>query len=439
MPANYGFTTWSIGAPTAKGNINLSTSKTDRYPVTNQHLNRGTDDQWTFNGTAGERIFVSHCIVCSIAWDTRAGRAVLYAYPQPYQSNQDALLHTEAGSLVLPQAGTYTFLVTARTSIYLDPHVAVDSYDYNFEIWAPPADASPVAISLNKKYEGEIASAGTVDMYTFTGIAGQKVYFRSETPTNYSYPYPDPIWWEVRVPTAASCVCRRGWTGFTTHDYASGNIGRITLPRTGTYTILVHAYATDTNFTPDAELGQYAFSVLTVPKPTHIDLGATDAFDIEPGSLNGVSYPGVGTIESSGATDEFVFTADAGDQWKFDRGTAPNGIMEDRLVGPDGLTVFPDYFIAYPPGIVTLPLEGEYHLIVYGPGAMPAITASTSRKVGSGGGARRVPEPHEIAVGSGVKPGVITDPNGVDTPDHGAGVLEGAGAVGLVLHRCCVR
>ena len=69
--------------------------------------------------------------------------AVLYAYPQPYQSNQDALLHTEAGSLVLPQAGTYTFLVTARTSIYLDPHVAVDSYDYNFEIGRCPPTRRP--------------------------------------------------------------------------------------------------------------------------------------------------------------------------------------------------------------------------------------------------------------------------------------------------------
>ena len=121
------------------------------------------------------------------------------------------------------------------------------------------------------------------------------MYFRSETPTNYSYPYPDPIWWEVRAPNGSLMrVPDEAGTGFTTHDYASGNIGRITLPRTGTYTILVHAYATDTNFTPDAELGQYTFSVLTVPKPTHIDLGATDAFDIEPGSLNGVSYPGVG-------------------------------------------------------------------------------------------------------------------------------------------------
>jgi hypothetical protein len=428
-PANYGFTTTPIVAtPRVKGAVTMSISKDDRHQMSG-HVDPGLVDQWTFHGSPGQRIFVSSCRSCLVNWELRApDGGMLFDFPSPEGR--------EPGALVLPLDGTYTVSVFASYSV---TDTTGSSYDYNFEIWNQPAVAAPKPISLDTHIDGEISSAGQVDVYTFTGTPGEQIYVESEIPTGLSSIPQSYLWYQVRGPNGSILRAPDLYGQAVLEMYS--NIGHITLPRTGTatapYTVIVHAYADATHDTPDSALAQYAFKLVSVRNDV-FDYTHTSPLhlDVEPGTINGTNpnhgppdARTAGMIDTPGGTDEYRFTATAGSVMSFSAGTFTSvGTLMDRLIGPQGFPVpgFDSTFLAYPPGAVTLPWTGEYRLIVFhrtgATGSYGLVVNTTS----SSGQPMRAAELHTVDVGGSVKRDTVVDASGTENPDPGAGYLDGA-------------
>ena len=101
--------------------------------------------------------------------------------------------------------------------------------------------------------------------------------------------------WEVKAPS--------GTKVFTA--FFSGDVGRKTLPETGTYTVHFWIGKNDSTL-----LGKYAFKISALLDSTFgIDLGQT--------VTNGVPGQGAGQIETAGGQDLYSFTGNAGQKIKF--------------------------------------------------------------------------------------------------------------------------
>ena len=69
----------------------------------------------------------------------------------------------------MPLDGTYVVMVVGYSSTAAAP--------YSFRATAPPSNTSP--LTLGETVNGNIAAPGQQNSYTFTGSAGQRLYFDS--------------------------------------------------------------------------------------------------------------------------------------------------------------------------------------------------------------------------------------------------------------------
>ena len=131
---------------------------------------------------------------------------------------------------------------------------------------------------------GNIELPGSVDMYTFTGAAGQKVF--------------------VDQLTASSCSLTWSLTGPGRRHRArlprasARDPGQITLGAAGTYTLKVLATGSTT--------GTYSFRITNVAPPQSF------AYTVGATVVNGTPAAGAGNIEAPGSVDTYTFTAVAG-------------------------------------------------------------------------------------------------------------------------------
>ena len=123
-------------------------------------LGPGTQSKlYRFAGNQGQRIFIDNLEKSgSIAW-------TLYnASNQAVASNVN-LFDLE---VILPVSGDYTLVVQGRSGF-------TDSASYAFNIITPDLVTQP--LPLDTVIDGAIAEKGERDTYTFTGTAGQQLYF----------------------------------------------------------------------------------------------------------------------------------------------------------------------------------------------------------------------------------------------------------------------
>ena len=122
-------------------------------------------DEWTFSGTAGQRVFVD--------FQQFSGNATLNAR----LSNtsvivdswaQSGLNTLDRGPLVLPATDTYTLRISPNLNV-------PDTFTYRFKLWDVPEPDVEI-VQVGDVVNGEIESPGVMDEWKFSGSAGQKIY-----------------------------------------------------------------------------------------------------------------------------------------------------------------------------------------------------------------------------------------------------------------------
>ena len=202
-------------------------------------------DLYQFSGTAGERIFFQG------QQDSPSDGA--YATLYDPADNQVSSFYLEGNAEVtLALGGTYLLAVAGQS-----PSNA--SVAYGFEAYQDATTTSP--LPLGSEVTGTIADPGDDAVYTFAGVAGQRVYFDN-------LGFADGL--------SASLTGPAGYTAFN-DDYGIGDSdqGPYTLPATGTYALTV--LGSDGYYGVTAATGGYAFTLSDIASAPATPTGARSA------------------------------------------------------------------------------------------------------------------------------------------------------------------
>jgi hypothetical protein len=238
---------------------------------------------------------------------------------------------------------------------------------------------------------GLIEAPGSKDVYTFAAEAGQDVYIQVVEPPSTSDTMYISLVDDINTNVFSSCM-------------QCGDPGTITLDRGGTYKLIVG------NDDPTgAGYGAYRIKLWDVPPPDAFEIGLDDLVSRdEPDS-------GAGYIENPGSTDEYTFTAEAGQTVYFQVVQAPQssdtinwGVFDEAEN-----TIFDICLQCGDPGLFTLDRGGAYNIYVGNQSG--AATGTYQFKIWG------VPPADEFEINIG-------DPIAKNTPGQGSGFIEVPGA-----------
>jgi len=236
----------------------------------------------------------------------------------------------ELDSVTLPASGTYTVLVDDC----LDTNTG--TYDLYAQRTDNPTDGS--YLPFGQTQTGTISSIAQANTYVFSANASDVVALTIVTSGSLSP--------KIHIYAPNGGIVYQGW-----NSYCSGSVletGTVTLPSTGTYTVLVDD-CSDTN------TGNYTLYSQRTNNPS----GAT---------MLPLSQTQTGSIGSVAQSNSYVFAANAQDVFNFTIATA--GISPKiHIYAPNGGIVYQGWN-AYcsgsvlETGTVTLPSTGTYTLLV---------------------------------------------------------------------------
>jgi PKD repeat protein len=208
---------------------------------------------YTFQGTAGERIFLDIQAVdggCG-AGPGPLGWRLIPPGGENFHSGAIAnCSYQDEGPMVLSATGTYTVTVEAQSG-------GPETGTYAFELLSVPAPeaypmdlGSPVGPDSPGAGAGRIESPGAEDVYTFSAVAGERI-FLDVLEVDGGCDGPGPLEWEMSGPTFF-------WA--TAHmTSCASDYGPVLLPADGTYTLTVRAGFGDTSS------GSYRLRIYGVP------------------------------------------------------------------------------------------------------------------------------------------------------------------------------
>ncbi|HUL50941.1 MAG TPA: hypothetical protein VLU94_00005 [Candidatus Nitrosotalea sp.] len=190
------------------------------------------------------------------------------------------------------------------------------------------------ALTLSAVTSGNIVHPGDQVYYTFSGTAGQRLYFDTLNADT-----------TIRIYTTLYSPSRNvAFSGYSYQD-----MGPLTLTETGTYLLELDGYIDST--------GPYSFNLLDL-------------------ALAPVATPGVGIVDSlsSGAeTRWYRLNGTTGQRLNFRSVSASSAQAQWKLIGPANQPLTSAPYINQDIGIVTLPADGVYAILVtgYGSGSSP--------------------------------------------------------------------
>ncbi|KHG41357.1 hypothetical protein OA07_11900 [Aphanizomenon flos-aquae 2012/KM1/D3] len=276
--------------------------------ITGSIVEAGEDEVYTFNGTAGQRLYYDGLI--------NNNTSTIYSQlispsGQTVFSNGDA--DSDRGPFTLTETGTYKLIIDG----YSD-----NTGDYSFRL----IDASAATtITLDTTITDTLTPGLETDIYRINGTAGQRLFFDSlVNSTNAT--------WRLYNPG----------NGYVT----SANYGdfETTLNNDGTYLLVLSGYNNDNT--------NYSFKVTNPPTTTTtLTLGNTVT----------------STISQPGEIKEYTFNGTAGQRLYYD-GLINNNTstIYSQLISPSGQTVFSLSDADSDRGPFTLTETGTYKLIIDG-------------------------------------------------------------------------
>lgn len=246
---------------------------------------------------------------------------------------------SDIGVRSLTKGGTY------KLTVGNDKQPATGTYQLQlFDV--PPPNRFSIKIGDQIKDDmpgagaGSIESPGAEDIYTFTAVPRQKVYFRGwEHSTGMSY-----IKWQL--------TDSDGMEVFDT-CLGCGEPGVQTLTKGGTYTLTV-------GHQNNPATGTYRLQLYDVPPSKEFSIKVGDKV------RTGTPAAGAGIIESPGTEDIYVFSAAQGQKVYFrilERGKGMDYINW-RLADDNGMELFNTCLACGEPGVQTLSKGGTYTLTV---------------------------------------------------------------------------
>ncbi|MFO1022809.1 MAG: Ig-like domain-containing protein [Planctomycetales bacterium] len=280
-------------------------------------------DLYNFDGTAGAQYYFD---ASSITGDIGSAYwRLIDPYGKPVPGATNNVNGGDFGPITLPVTGKYTVLVEGY------PFEGGVSGGYTINV-VPVLNPAPQALIFDgTTINGNIATPGQRDAYTFTLGAESKLYLDSLTGDGNVY-------WTLKGPAGATPLA-----ALYASDWYNGN-PVMTLPA-GDYTLTITRYQDST--------GPYKFRLLNM---------ATNAESITPGT------PLTRTLTPENETDIYTFSATAGNRFNFDSQSvtgAPNAYW--RLVDPFGNVVPSTNVPLYNDfGPVTITYSGTYTLLVEG-------------------------------------------------------------------------
>lgn len=311
------------------------------------------------------------------------------------------------GVVHLAKVGTYRFEVSA----------AATAGSYSFRVTSVlPGGVFPIAVG-DSVSSGQITGApvagagvleapGSVDEYTFSGELGQWVYLEERATENCG------IRWQLL--RADDSVVFDQWLSDSCGWDAAGYLFQ--LDQTGEYRLRV--------FGNGSTSGTYSFRLWDAT-PQDFVLGTAAGSEVGPGTINGASVVGAGSIETPGGADNYGFEAVAGEWLYFDENNGDSSCvvrLEWELYGPDGTRLWSDpldmgcWWGNSDLGRFQVPATGTYRLRVLG---NQSSTGTYSFRIQRSGGQSEFP----IALGQVVTVNLIGG-----APSDGAGILEYPGS-----------
>jgi IgGFc binding protein/Putative Ig domain/FG-GAP-like repeat len=276
----------------------------------------GEVDLFPFSATAGQSVFIDFQALSGGITNVRLlapGGAVVAA-----KSSEAGSL--DNGPFTLATSGTYTLEVTAA-----------GTRTYQFKLWNVPLITTP--ISIGQVVPGAISVPGEHDRYTFTGTAGQQLFF--DVHGNAFHPF-SQVEFALFKPD-----------GTTLFGVSPTDRDTFVLPVGGTYTVEVDGGIILDN------TNTYEFQIWEVP--------ATVTLPITIGPVV------TGEISVPGEQDRFTFSGLAGQKILFDihnNLVHPFNQVLYSLLKPDGTTLFGFRSDDLP--IFALPDNGTYTVIMDG-------------------------------------------------------------------------
>ncbi len=310
-------------------------------------------DLYTLTGNAGEWVYFDEHSGngCALQWELIApSGASIFQHWLGGGCGNDG----DTGLVKFPETGTFQLRV-----------FTTDASDtgYGFRVTQVPQPLTFALTVGDVVTEGAIngapvAGAGNLevpadaDLYTFSAVAGQRVFFDEQTG--------DACFtqWSLTAPDGTQLF--HHWLGFGCWN--DGDPGTITLPIGGTYTLRV--------WTIDTRFGPYAFRLWPVaPDVFNIALGDV----IAPGLIGSAASVGAGAISTPGNQDVYTFSGTTGD-WVFFDEVSGNGCATFwTLTSPSGTQLF-SHRLGHTcwddadAGRIQLPEDGTYTLTVFGSG-----------------------------------------------------------------------
>jgi hypothetical protein len=282
----------------------------------------GEKDIYTFNGTAGQRLFldgIADSGYKSLRLTSPSGVEILSGVP----TSQDRDL------LALSETGTYRVEVDAPTT---SPEAnKIGSYSFRF------LDAGAAApIALNAPAQTWTVGANQTRLLQFTGTAGQNLYFANGGGN-----------WTLYGPGGITQNSGMSWgsygpTNNTLKHYGGGD-AELTLPSDGTYTIAL-------NNANNPNSANYPFQIVTSDRT---------AAPVEIG--NAVT----GLIEKMGELDTYTFTGTVGQQLVVDSLVASDPYLRTKIFSPSGKEIYNQQTTAEQEPI-TLEEAGAYRVEING-------------------------------------------------------------------------
>ena len=272
-PSTYSFEAYQNVDPT--GTLALAT------PVSGTIINPGDEATYTFTGAIGQTLYFSAGNSASgtyVQLTGPFGESILNQYIGYYYYTYE-----NSSQFTLPASGTYALTVSNQYG---------DTGPFNF-ILSDTAAATPLALASGSgtSVTDSIASAFGVNIYKFSGSAGENLYFQAQS---QSAAYSD-LYWTLYGPANQYVDGGQYWYDFTS-----------TLPSSGTYFLVVggtnpaNTSGVSFNFEIDDNIDPVAPLMLGTPvQGTIADPGDEATYTFSGSSGETLFYHGLSTTYNS--------------------------------------------------------------------------------------------------------------------------------------------